>query len=127
MKPNSPTHDAITLRAQEIWNARGAPHGADDEIWLEAERQLATEARETTADFSGETRASFDPFGRNRAGTSGKAAAIESGAPDPLETAAKAALQKHAASAPRHPSQRNVPSAPVPTSGKPLWDKPHSS
>ncbi|HEY0944184.1 MAG TPA: DUF2934 domain-containing protein [Opitutaceae bacterium] len=35
-----PSHDAIALRAAEIWRQRGYPAGQDLEIWLEAERQL---------------------------------------------------------------------------------------
>jgi hypothetical protein len=30
----------ISTRAQMIWEQRGRPYGLDDEIWLEAERQL---------------------------------------------------------------------------------------
>jgi hypothetical protein len=36
----SPSHDDITARAEAIWIERGRPQGADDEIWLEAERLL---------------------------------------------------------------------------------------
>ncbi|HWA10078.1 MAG TPA: DUF2934 domain-containing protein [Opitutaceae bacterium] len=36
-----PTHEQIARRAQQIWLDRGSPWGRDDEIWLEAERQLA--------------------------------------------------------------------------------------
>lgn len=127
MKPNSPTHEAIALRAQEIWNARGNPHGADDAIWLEAERQLAAEARELSADFADEAHTSFDPFGRSRTVDFRKNASDESSEPDPIEIAAKAAVQKHAASAPRLPTHRTAPRSAAPVSGKPLWDKPHSS
>lgn len=35
-------HDAISDRAHEIWRARGCPEGSDVEIWLEAERDLAS-------------------------------------------------------------------------------------
>jgi hypothetical protein len=34
------TRDQISARAQTIWEQRGRPYGLDDEIWLEAERQL---------------------------------------------------------------------------------------
>lgn len=34
-------HDAISERARELWRTRGRPEGADVEIWLEAERDLA--------------------------------------------------------------------------------------
>jgi hypothetical protein len=35
-----PTHADIARRAAEIWENRGRPEGRDEEIWLEAERQL---------------------------------------------------------------------------------------
>jgi len=41
MSTPSPTHDQITTRAKEIWEKYGRPEGRDEEIWLEAERQLA--------------------------------------------------------------------------------------
>jgi hypothetical protein len=34
------THEEISARAQAIWEQQGRPHGRDDQIWLEAERQL---------------------------------------------------------------------------------------
>jgi len=34
------TREEIMSRAQVIWEQRGRPSGQDDEIWLEAERQL---------------------------------------------------------------------------------------
>jgi hypothetical protein len=36
----SPSHQEIAARAEEIWLKRGSPQGADEEIWLEAERLL---------------------------------------------------------------------------------------
>jgi len=38
-----PTHEQISERAKAIWNDRGQPSGQDDEIWFEAERQVAEE------------------------------------------------------------------------------------
>jgi hypothetical protein len=35
-----PSHTEITERAAEIWRNRGCPESCDEEIWLEAERQL---------------------------------------------------------------------------------------
>ncbi len=32
--------DEIALRAYQRWQQRGAPHGGDQEDWLEAEREL---------------------------------------------------------------------------------------
>ena len=59
---NSPelTHNEIAERARVLWNARGCPTGCDDEIWLDAERQLAAERggtsrrRNQTAGSTGE-------------------------------------------------------------------------
>lgn len=36
----APTHQEISARAEQIWRQRGRPMDADEEIWLEAERQL---------------------------------------------------------------------------------------
>lgn len=38
-----PTHDDIARKAHALWKDRGCPSGIDDEIWLEAERQLRDE------------------------------------------------------------------------------------
>lgn len=41
MKTNfKPAREEIEQRARELWQARGQPYGRDDEIWLEAEREL---------------------------------------------------------------------------------------
>ena len=37
------SHGAIADRARAIWRARNCPIGQDDDIWFEAERQLAAE------------------------------------------------------------------------------------
>lgn len=34
------SHDEISRRARELWESRGQPLGQDDEIWLQAEREL---------------------------------------------------------------------------------------
>ena len=47
-----PSHEQIAARAELLWKAKGSPSGSDEEIWLEAERQLADEARETLSDTS---------------------------------------------------------------------------
>ncbi len=36
----TPTHDQIAARAQSLWREMGQPESRDEEIWLEAERQL---------------------------------------------------------------------------------------
>ena len=35
-----PLHDAISRQAEKLWQRYGCPQGRDDEIWLEAERQV---------------------------------------------------------------------------------------
>ena len=35
-----PLHDETSSRARELWEKYGRPVGRDQEIWLEAERQL---------------------------------------------------------------------------------------
>jgi len=37
------SHAEISVRARDLWYARGCPTGLDDEIWLEAEHQLQLE------------------------------------------------------------------------------------
>jgi hypothetical protein len=36
----APSHEEIATRAEALWRQRGCPQARDDEIWLEAERQL---------------------------------------------------------------------------------------
>ena len=38
---NPPDHAAISARAAALWQERGQPNDQDEEIWLEAERQLS--------------------------------------------------------------------------------------
>ena len=51
MNPNTPSHEEVTRRAEEIWREKGCPSDRDEEIWLEAERQLS--ARSATPSPSG--------------------------------------------------------------------------
>jgi uncharacterized protein YaiL (DUF2058 family) len=37
----APARDAVATRAYEIWLERGRPFGCDQDIWFEAEAQLA--------------------------------------------------------------------------------------
>ena len=46
---------------------------------------------------------------------------------DPRESAAKAEQQKKAAREPQSPHMKDAPKPKPPESGKPVWDKPHSS
>src|SRR5579871_5114961 len=36
----------VSLRAYEIWERKGRPHGRDMECWLEAEREIQAEERD---------------------------------------------------------------------------------
>ena len=135
MKTNSPTHEEVTQRAEKIWQAQGNPDGRDLEIWLEAERQLVLGTTDSnSAPDSGETsRTGAESTGatalaeRVKAETASESA-IEFLISPPIseEDAVKAALQTKAARAPKLP-RKFAPKAAAPVSGKPLWDKPHSS
>lgn len=119
-KTNSPTHEAIALRAHEIWGSRGNHHGFDLEIWLEAEQQLIAGSpggnggAHATAPAESAPPAEPSPAG-------------QSSATSPDDLAAKASFQKHAARAPQLQHGKNAPKPAPPESGKPLWDRPHSS
>ena len=77
MKTYQPTHEEITLRAQEIWNAEGQPVGRDGEIWLSAEQQLKSKSRVSgsreqplpaarTNDEASSIEEDADPIGNNK-------------------------------------------------------------
>ncbi len=148
MHTTLPTHDAITQRAHEIWQGRGTPAGHDTEIWLEAERQLSTLPAETNTPSAAEGRGNGNAHA-SRTATDPKAADLKPGASArtehlrgqmasesegefqitpaiPDNDAIKAALQVREARAPIHPG-KNAPQAKPTESGKPLWNKPHSS
>jgi hypothetical protein len=36
----APSHEDIVTRAEALWRQKGCPQGCDEEIWLEAEREL---------------------------------------------------------------------------------------
>jgi len=36
------SHEEISQRAQQLWESMGRPLGRDEEIWLQAERELTT-------------------------------------------------------------------------------------
>lgn len=94
----TPSHDAIARRAHDLWSAQGRPEGQDLANWLEAERQL-------TSDASVPVSSSVDPG----------------------QQAALAAFRRNSANAPRRPTHADAPKPPPPESGKPLWSKPHSA
>lgn len=45
-----PSHDEIAGRARQLWSDYGQPVGRDEEIWLEAERQLIAPGDRTKVD-----------------------------------------------------------------------------
>jgi SMC interacting uncharacterized protein involved in chromosome segregation len=111
-----PSHDEIAQRAQQLWNERGRPHGQDDAIWLEAEKQLAGKSESKSALME-----------RVKSETAAESV-VENHLPAtmPDEDAIKAALQKQTARAPQTPHHTGPKNKPAPP-GKPLYDKPHSS
>jgi hypothetical protein len=135
MKSNSPTHEDISRRAQELWEERGRPEGRDTEIWLDAERELSTptaaanspsrvQGRGNGNSQRSETETAAD--GADPIPTADSPAQHPVGAPGAQEPAAKFSQQKKDARAPKTPA-KNAPRPTPPESGKPLWDKPHSS
>ncbi len=104
----SPTHEEIAQCAREIWKSRHCPSGCDDEIWFEAEGKLKDRSARSDSPSHG-------------------AAEPKAPAPSPDDLAAKAALQMKAARAPQLQHGKNAPKPMPAESGKPLWDKPHSS
>lgn len=132
MKTNSPSHEEITQRAREIWQQSGNPGGRDTEIWLEAERQLMAGTRDS--DSRSETYESPRTTSESK-GAVTLSDKINSGSPSssmvehtirPDDATVKAARQKKEARAPKFPTKDN-PKAPPAETGKPLWDRPHSS
>ncbi|MGA2018898.1 MAG: DUF2934 domain-containing protein [Opitutaceae bacterium] len=41
----APSHEEIAVEAEVLWRQKGCPENCDEEIWLEAERQLLHVAR----------------------------------------------------------------------------------
>jgi Protein of unknown function (DUF2934) len=133
MNPNSPSHESVTQRAQQIWRDRGCPSGQDTQIWLEAERQLAMTASADNAPSRPEGRGngnSQSSLGTNdpkvAPPTHERPADAAAPHPTPAEASALSAQQKKSARAPKQPA-KVAPKAKPPESGKPIWDKPHSS
>lgn len=132
MNPNAPSHESVTQRAQQIWRERGCPSGQDTEIWLEAERQLAMTASAHNAPSRPEGRGN----GNSQSGLSSTDPQVAPPThdrpadaaphPTPSEAAALASQQKKSARAPKQPA-KIAPKAKPTESGKPIWDKPHSS
>jgi hypothetical protein len=117
---NQPTHDEIAVKAHSLWKDRGCPEGIDNEIWLEAEKQLRGDqppGRESRDTFT--RRASAEAAAESRDDFHLSPAATE-------QQAIRAALQKQDARAPQTPHHTGPKGKPVPP-GKPLYDRPHSA
>ena len=111
----TPTHDEISLQAQQLWRSRGCPAGRDNEIWLEAERKLS-EGR------TGDTFAT-----RARAETAAESEVEFHLSPAQTEQKSiQAAMQTDTARAPQAPHHTG-PRPKPPETGKPLWTHPHGS
>ncbi len=106
---NTPTHQEITQRAHQLWEEAGQPVGRDLDIWLEAERQAA----------AGLTRV-------HATGLTSPQHPLTDSPPDPAAVRDLEARQKRDARAPRQAATHGHRAAP-PESGKPLYDRPHSS
>lgn len=104
MKTNPVSHDDIARRARALWQSRHCPSGCDDAIWLEAEAEL---------------RAAL-PSG-------GPGPGIEFHVASPDESAAQIGWRKDTARAPRFQRGRKVDKPEPANTGKPLWQRPHSS
>lgn len=99
---NQPTHDEIAAKAHSLWKDRGCPEGIDNEIWLEAERQLRGDqppGRETEEEFT--RRATVEAAAESRDEFHLSPAASE-------QQAIQAALQKQSARPPAEKSRREV-------------------
>jgi hypothetical protein len=129
---NTPTHETVAQRAQEIWQSYGRPEGRDTEIWLEAERQLAGGSESATHSNSdthqnGRRETESASIRQIRAETAAESMVENHISPAiSEEKAIKAAVQKRDARAPIQPHKTAPKSKPAET-GKPLWKKPHSS
>lgn len=116
--PTTHSHADISRQARQLWQDRGCPTGCDEAIWLETERQMQGKLK---ADLKGDTFAASaltKTAAENLAGYELPPAATEK--------EAITALQKQEARAPqvaKHNRQKDKPAE----TGKPLWDKPHSS
>lgn len=78
-----PTREQIAVRAELLWKAKGSPEGRDEEIWLEAERQLYDEARELISDLSKTNSEEPNPAMGSRSSAAEEMATPPSPAPQP--------------------------------------------
>lgn len=122
MNAYPPTHDHVARRAYEYWQQQGSPDGRDQEMWFEAERQLATEA---TALKSSLPEWQSDHPKREEAATPAPTAPSHDAVHPMAPSKEVTQQQKKEARLPQLPA-KTAPKAMPPESGKPLWDRPHS-
>jgi hypothetical protein len=116
---NTPTHEEIALQAQWLWRDRGCPEGVDDQIWLEAERQLQDKSK-------GAAKRQPDEIAeRAKSETAAESMVEYHISPAVSEQEAIKASQMKQARAPQVP-KHTAPKPKPPESGKPVWDKAHS-
>jgi len=117
----APTHDEIAQHARHLWLDRGCPTQRDTEIWLAAEQELRSPPPAATAPkpdvFA--ARALKVTADENLAGYQLPPAAS-------VQEAITQALQKKDARTPQAPHHTGPKAKPA-ESGKPIWNKPHSS
>jgi hypothetical protein len=122
MKTTAPTHDAISQRARQIWESEGNPQGRDTAIWLNAEQQLSAPPT-----LPAKTAPQLAAAAEVRGSGTTQSTTTPATNPSPAAAAAQVQQQKKAARSPHvavpHPAHTPTP----PQSGKPIWDKPHSS
>jgi len=67
------SREEIAKRAEAIWREKGCPKGCDDEIWLEAERQLGrTAAADPRSDFKRDSGDMMEELNERFPGPGGK-------------------------------------------------------
>jgi len=131
---NTTYHNDVSQRAYQLWQNYGCPDGRDVEIWLEAERQLGGQQADSAESPDQRTAGTGSESKDARAlpervsGEMASESAVEYliSPPIPEQEAIKAALQKQESRAPQLP-HTNAPKARPAVTGKPLWNKPHSS
>ena len=133
--PSIKSHEEISRRARIIWQNYGEPSGRDIEIWYEAERQIAAGAPVAKMD-SASQKPPAPASESKKAAESAEQITAETAAESVVEyhispaipdrEAVQAALQKNEARAPKVSHSAAPKRAPT-ESGKPLWNKPHSS
>jgi hypothetical protein len=117
---NTPTHEQIALQAQWLWRDRGCPEGIDDQIWLEAERQLSEKSK-------GPGSRQPDEITERAQSETAAESMVEYHISPPVseQEAIRASMVKQEARAPKTP-KRGAPKPKPTESGKPVWDRGHS-